>query len=202
MDRLGLKFYPGPLKVAADNTPNVRCPECGDRLTWQGIGFMLTDYGAMCLNGHWFDAMKSNVEVLPSNAYLLERTPRYWWHVTYRQPWTPPNHTYVHIGTPETVRWLRANYNCGKTPLFTYRVELKSDTKIHAGFAEDENRWPIIADTPEEKRTAIRYLNRVEKPGTISLLVPFGCLTNVTWVDTFKGAAKNSRIDYRDEVYK
>ena len=200
MDRLN--FYSKPPKVSPEGVPNVKCPDCHASLSWRGIGQMLSDYGATCPNGHYFDAMISDVEILPSNAYLLNLTPKYWWHVTYRAPWEPPNHTYVHIGTPETVKWLRANYNCGKTPLYVYRMELKRSTEIHPKFAEDDNYWPIIADDAIEKNTAIKYINRVEKPGTISLLVPFGCLTNIVRVDNFRGAAKNSRFDYRDEVYK
>ena len=175
----------------------VRCPDCGYRLSVRQINRSLEDYGFECsCQRVWTDTFCMDVEVLADHAPLLELTPKYWWHITYRQHWEPPSNFYVHVGMPETVKWLRANYAAGHGQLYLYRVALRPDVKVHPGIALDDNMWPTYVE--EESYTAAKYLNMVEQPGSISLLTAFGNLTDVCRVATFRGSKDNMTIDYRE----
>ena len=204
MDRLSFHDFDS-LSVVPRELGNraVRCPDCGYRLTIQELNRSLDDYGFSCScqaltpRGGWTDVFCMNIDVIHSNAPLLRVTPKYWWHITYRQEWTPPDNFYVHVGTPETVKWLRANYAGGHGALHLYRVALNPEVDVNPLIAHDYNDWPSYS-TERERYTAVKYLNAVEQPGSISLLTAFGNLTDVKKVATFRGSKANMITDYRE----
>jgi len=192
---------PGAVAVAAARTPNVTCNNCGHRLSWKKIKEMVKDYGTRCTWCDTFlDCFSANIEVRADNAYLLYETPRYWWHVTERDDWLK-NVTllgmFVHVGTPQTVRTYHdiivqnADWKTVldaipfvSPRLHLYRVELAKDAVVDPQIAIDSNYWPHLLGDDDENH-AYKYVNSVEVPGSISLLVPYKDLTNITEVITF-----------------
>ena len=199
-----------------DGFRTVHCPDCGYQLTLREISKSMRDYGYQCLHcpkvydewvkkdvAPWNDVFDMKLKVLHAHRNLLNITPRYWWHVTSKLDWAPPNDAYVHVGMPETVRWLRANYQGrSKTPfpLYVYRVALKPSMDVEPWIEADFNRWPTY--TTAERYVANKYVNAVEVAGSVSLLVPFGGLTEITRVSRIVNTKQNMTTDYRDEVYR
>jgi hypothetical protein len=190
-----LTLYEHTPFIADPKSTAVRCP-CGYNLTQAEVSKMLVDYFFFCKKGceQETEALHMNVGIRDDHKHLLvdAAVPRYWWHVTRKNPWLPPANVMVHVGTPKTVAWYRRFYPKA-SPLsphpLVYRAELKPDTVLTEGLAEDFNQWPMWVN--EAGNTATRYVNKIEVPGSISLLVPFGCLTNVQQVANFAGARNN-----------
>ena len=190
-----LTLYEHTPFIAGPKDTAVKCP-CGRPLTSIEVSKMLVDYFYFCKKGceQETEALHMNVGIRDDHKHLLvdAAVPRYWWHVTRKNPWLPPANVMVHVGTPKTVAWYRRFYPKA-SPLsphpLVYRAELKPDTTLTDGLAEDFNQWPMWVS--EAGNTATRYVNKIEVPGSISLLVPFGCLTNVSRVANFAGARNN-----------
>lgn len=191
---------PGTIPVAAAHMPTVKC-QCGKRFSWKQIKEMTTEYTTECnFCGGWRDCFSVDVEVRYDNRYLLYETPRYWWHITDRADWAK-NATllgmFVHVGTAQTVRIyhdiLVRNEDWKSSfdsipfiyPGFhLYRVEIPDDVLVDPKIAIDHNYWPDLVGDDNENH-AYKYVNSVEVPGSISLLVPYADLTNITEVSTF-----------------
>lgn len=113
-----------------------------------------------------------SIQVRRDNAPFLTDTPRVWWHGTILNPWEPPENRYVHIGTKYAAKQITRD----NVTRFLYRVQLKEHVRYAPGFYADENCWPIVTSHTPDHYTAYRYINRVESPGSVSVLVPFGAL--------------------------
>ncbi len=192
---------PGSLRVAKPRSPNVLCRECGTRFTWKQVHDITHDYTVNCRKCNTAqDCFGATVEVRADNEYLLHETPRYWWHITDRADWAK-NATllgmFVHVGTAQTVRIyhdiLVRNEDWKSSfdsipfiyPGFhLYRVEIPDDVLVDPKIAIDHNYWPDLVGDDNENH-AYKYVNHVEVPGSISLLVPYADLTNITEVSTF-----------------
>ena len=119
------------------------------------------------------------IDVREDHANLLSETPQTWYHVTTRETWhETPNDLFVHVGTPKTVAWyahnsflteLEAGYG-----LHFWRVELSDDAQnaVEPYIAVDDNDWPKWT-RDVEGLGPLRYVNRFELPGSISLLTEF-----------------------------
>ena len=79
-------------------------------------------------------------------------------------------------------------------------MALHPKVSVDPRLAIDNNSWPSKS-TETVTPTAYKYLNAIEVPGSISLLVPFGGLTDIVKVSSFRGATQNTKHDYRSEVY-
>lgn len=192
---------PGNLRVAKPRSPNITCP-CGTRFTWKQVKEITCEYTTECREcGKLLDCFSVNVEVRGDNKHLLYETPRYWWHITERADWAKNgalNDLFVHVGTAQTVRSyhdILVKHRDWKsvfdtfhfiTPGFhLYRVELPESLSIDKRIATDQNDWPVELGDWTPEHTAYKYVNSVEVPGSISLLVPYRDLTGIEEVSIF-----------------
>lgn len=199
---------PGTLPVAKPRSPNVLCQQCGNRFTWKQIHEITNDYTTNCPKCNCFhDCFSVDVEVRSDNEYLLYETPRYWWHITERGDWAKNrqlNDLFVHVGTAQTVRTYhdilvrnRDWKNVFESIPFIYegfhlyRVTLSTALVVNTKIAKDSNDWPVERSNWDISHKAYKYVNQVEVPGSISLLVPYRDLTNVREVSTFSTRTHN-----------
>ena len=193
---------PGIWRVAKPRVPNVLCRKCGTRFTWKQISEITKEYNTECKKcGAFAHCFNVDVEVRADNEYLLHETPRYWWHITERADWAKNlnlKEMFVHVGTAQTVRAyhdILVRNSDWKTvfdsvPFISpgfhlYRVEIPPTLTVDPKIARDYNNWPVYIGDAEVGPHAYKYVNSVEVPGSISLLVPYADLTNITEVSTF-----------------
>jgi len=199
-------------RVAKPRVPNVLCGKCGTRFTWKQVKDITHDYITKCKNcGTFMDCFSVNVEVRADNEYLLHTTPRYWWHITERADWANNRNLkarYVHVGTQQTCRvyhdilvhnrdWKNVFQSTTfiDPGLHLYRVELPPQVRVHPKLAIDHNNWPVEVEGGGPP-VICKYVNQVEVPGSISLLVPYRDLTNIREVSNF-GHGRNNP-DYKE----
>ena len=128
------------------------------------------------------------LDIRADHEPLLTTTPKVWYHVTTRKAWNEtPKTLYVHVGTPPTVAWyagesFKAALSYGLTLNF-WRVELSDEAQANTETTiyRDDNDWPKyrVPDNGIPKfeiaqpAWPVKYVNRFELPGSISLLTEF-----------------------------
>lgn len=156
-----------------------RCPECGRAASrTEHANLLISGYAVECTCGFIYDNEIAEVVLRQGSLKYLNTVEvfnNYWWHTTYLTNWFKDIRNYhgdtkvylpmVHLGTFNAAcdrgRWE------GYTNLF--RVRLKNSAKIMPEVQDDKTIWPSLAEDYEYD--IIRYVNRWESAGSISLLV-------------------------------
>lgn len=141
------------------------------------------------------ETQTGSITVEPSSSSLLlqgeaERT--IWFHATYVDDWFEKISTghgmegesgdflYVHVGSEAAARDIASDKYFNNFEEFEslslYQVRLKSGALVSSRIVNDDETWRDFGSVTEESAVAIggdvvRYLNRWESPGSISLLV-------------------------------
>lgn len=113
-----------------------------------------------------------------------------WFHATYMEDWATEIISsenaaglVVHLGTKDAAKE-RAADTLMEDEYYLYEVTLNSDVIVSDSIMSDDNHWPELMsevhgdDHPEfQGADAVRYVNRYEAPGSISLAVNANLIT-------------------------
>lgn len=175
-----------------------RCDACGthiskkseaDSPTWREIPELECD---LC-----GELRQGSITVIPDSVPLLQSDvarDTVWFHATYVEDWFKKVSTghgmeheagdflYVHVGSEDAAKDI-ANYKyfdgysfTDELPVMLYQVKLKANTELSSRVVNDDETWRDFHSVVDGSKEAIggdavRYLNRWESPGSISLLV-------------------------------
>lgn len=159
--------------------------------------------------------LKTDLLVVPSSHHLLDLDTAQnavWFHSTNVKNWLERVQSgeaneyfgmedgevpYVHVGTVEAA-WHRANElysgNCGEdtaevsSNAFMYQVRLKENAVVSRHISEDTNDWFFLVEDKHRTKMdgdALRYVNRWESEGSISMLVD-PCALELVAVEVIK----------------
>ena len=194
------------LRVTPKGFVNLLCGTCDYRLTADEALLVQEWRVVPCRNCGEDMSMDGNLtfDVRADHEHLLTTTPTVWYHVTTRETWNEtPETLYVHVGTPQTVAWyagecFKAELRHGQTLNF-WRVELSDEAQANTETTiyRDNNSWPkrrvpdneILLFGIAQPAWPVKYVNRYELPGSISLLTEFKHLASVERIpdETAKG---------------
>jgi hypothetical protein len=153
--------------------------------------------GSFSYNKNAFAGEVCPVRIASRSAHLMrkEEVPQErWFHATKRSNWAEVIQSasasergglMVHLGNRETAME-RAKDTFWNRRFYLYEVSIAPDARVLDGIVDDENSWPAFKDEMEGEDAqfpefidadAIRYVNRYEAPGSISLLVDATKLT-------------------------
>lgn len=194
------------LRVTPKGFVNLLCGTCDYRLTADEASLVQEWRVVPCRNCGEDMGMDGNLtfDVRADHEHLLTTTPTVWYHVTTRETWNEtPETLYVHVGTPQTVAWyagecFKTELRHGQTLNF-WRVELSDEAQANTETTiyRDDNSWPkcrvpdneILLFGIAQPAWPVKYVNRYELPGSISLLTEFKHLASVERIpdETAKG---------------
>lgn len=178
---------------------NFACPGCGHRYGLTAQGRIISSEAVTCRRCDRFDDVDSlDVLVDDGSKIFLQRKSvltAEWFHYTMVENWLDEVRAagvWVHVGTMKSVRALRRHRmdykGGGSAGRYVHTLRL-SKAVVDPGVAVDRNWWPekttdrrvrVVQDVDERgakyrdlapKVNVVRYLNRWEAPGNISLLV-------------------------------
>ena len=184
------------LRVTPKGFVNLLCGTCDYRLTVEQAVDIQGWATIPCRNCGKDLRMDHNLtfDVRADHEHLLTTTPTVWYHVTTRETWhETPETLYVHVGTPQTVAWyagecFKTELRHGQTLNF-WQVELSDEAQANTETTiyRDNNSW-LKYRVPNnmiqefgiaQPKWPVKYVNRYELPGSISLLTEFKHLANV-----------------------
>ena len=194
------------LRVTPKGFVNLLCGTCDCRLTVEQAVDIQGWLTIPCRNCGEDMRMDGNLtfDVRADHEHLLTTTSTVWYHVTTCETWNEtPETLYVHVGTPQTVAWyagecFKTELRHGQTLNF-WRVELSDEAQANTETTiyRDNNRWPkyrvsdnvILEFGIAQPAWPVKYVNRYELPGSISLLTEFKHLASVERIpdETAKG---------------
>ena len=194
------------LRVTPKGFVNLLCGTCDYRLTVEQAVDIQGWLTIPCRNCGEDMGMDGNLtfDVRADHEHLLTTTSTVWYHVTTCETWNEtPETLYVHVGTPQTVAWyagecFKTELRHGQTLNF-WRVELSDEAQANTETTiyRDNNRWPkyrvsdnvILEFGIAQPAWPVKYVNRYELPGSISLLTEFKHLASVERIpdETAKG---------------
>jgi len=156
-----------------------RCPGCGKPASrTEHASLLIAGYAVECECSVVYDTESAEIVLRQGSLKYLDPAEvfnNYWWHTTDKNNWFNDIRNYhgmweqdmpmVHLGTFNAAcdrgRWE------GYSNLF--RIRLKNSAKILPEVWDDATIWPSLA--VEYDYDIIRYINRWESAGSISLLV-------------------------------
>ena len=181
-------------KVAASKNIGLVCPNCEVEVSRKEWAATMTDYSVCAHCNTTFSPDECELRVESGSTPALDaETARdlTWFHGTAVEDWSQEiltvfdqeedgdedNVLLVHIGTySAAMERIAADrpYSKGK-PYYLYELRLTAEASVSDFIADDENNWPDSLFEAESGEfagvNAVRYLNRWETPGSISLLV-------------------------------
>jgi len=176
-----------------------RCDTPVSKKKWLRVGPFAWRDGICCqtckadkkTDENYFDPSTAHLEVTADTAHLLddaEASTAAWFHATKDPNWmdslnksasVSAGSVIVHVGVKEAalarikdVLWM-ARLG-GPQEYFLYEVRLRGSAQLLSEVVDDENEWPSRSNAFENRYgagDAIRYVNRWETPGSVSLLV-------------------------------
>lgn len=181
----------------------------------------LDDYQCLCGEDSQVDEL--DIHILPSSVQFLDaRVTResVWYHSTAVQNWDEevsklrptfvcggnemPSVPYVHVETLESAM-TRFN-DAGADAGWLYRIRIKEEAVLAGEVYEDQNDWEQWVRTGffEERKQCdvIRYVNRWESVGSISLIMDPRFLEVVKLSPLQKKAAKKKATGYSAKNWK
>lgn len=186
---------PQAMDAAAINAglSSFACAECGTHPTREQETRIIAEGFPKEMHCVECDSLRAiQVTVCPKSVHLLDETEArsmVWYHATNVADWHEKVSTgyemedgefvFAHIGTKEAARDIATSkyfrYD-KKAEVYLYQITLKETATLASYIADDETVWSDfeIADKTSlaaAKADAVRYLNRWEAPGSISLLV-------------------------------
>jgi hypothetical protein len=174
-----------------------RCDDCGEHITKSNESISAIRYEVPLVKCDLCgDGGPGSITVTPSSAHLLQEDAvrdTIWYHATYVEDWFEKvttghdmeredgNFLYIHVGSENAAREIANHkyfdsYGGDEPKVMLYQVKLKADASLSSRIVNDNETWRDFESVSEESKSAIggdavRYLNRWESPGSISLLV-------------------------------
>lgn len=174
------------------------------------------------------DLQAGSITVIPESSSLLQAEvarDTIWFHTTYVENWFEKvstgqgmeeqredgNFLYVHVGSEAAARD-NANYKyfdgysfSDEPTVMLYQVKLKADAVLSPRVVNDNETWrdfDSVVDGSQEAigGDAVRYLNRWESPGSISLLVDARQLELVGVERLHNPQRRNSEVVMKSKV--
>jgi hypothetical protein len=162
------------------------CPKCGARVSrWVGWRIEKNDNNTYCCPcGEVFGLWGSDIWILPSSARFLENKAvigSRWYHSTYRENWlaeiTDANLSdygvapdWVHVGTSLSASARGKSGDAVNEYKYKHRVVLHKSVRISPLIYIDySDWWPV--EKLNKSYDVVRYINRWESVGSISLMV-------------------------------
>lgn len=196
-----------------------RCGECGNHIAkrnerlssyWKETPVLACDTCGEDRSG--------TITVIPTSAHLLQPDAvkaTTWYHATYVEDWFEKVSTghgmkreagdflYIHVGSQEASRDLaESKYFNHPEPderIMLHQLKVKTDAVLAHPILNDIETWWDYSSVTEETRKviggdAVRYLNRWESPGSISLLVDARQLELVSVEELHNFKLPNQRV--------
>lgn len=154
------------------------CPKCGARVSrWAGWRIEKNDTNTYCCPcGEIFGLWSSDIWILPSSGKYLTKTKvieSKWYHSTYIQNWLGTVVDYgvewVHVGTSLSARG-RAKSEDPEFYKYKHTVKIKPKARISPRIYIDYSDWRPV-EMLNDSYDVVRYINRWESVGSISLMV-------------------------------
>lgn len=189
------------LRVSPKGVVNFLCGICDYRVAPEQADIIQHWGTVVCRNPNCRASVQIDnnlaLDIRADHGHLIATTPKVWYHVTTRKAWSEtPKTLYVHVGTPQTVAWyanvsFEAERDLGHTLSF-WRVELSDEAQANTETTiyRDDNDWPdFYSKSWGDPLWPVKYVNRFELPGSISLLTEFKHLASVERIpdETAKG---------------
>lgn len=139
---------------------------------------------------------QGSITVIPDSVQFIQEDAVkdvIWYHATYVEDWFRKVSTgqdmqeekgdflYLHVGSEQAARDIARDkyfsvFGGDLEPVFLYQVRLKADAVLSSRIVNDDETWSDFSSVTDETvealgGDAVRYLNRWEAPGSISLLV-------------------------------
>lgn len=169
----------------------VRCMECDSYITSEQEDYLfrarfVEEDQWQCHNcGAELQEDMVIADIHPSSEHLLDMNTAkdaFWFHATNRSDWMGDLLQYkdvdedsvpmVHVGTLDAAMSIMADkYSRSIDLTYLYRVRLAPGAEIDDVLYEDENFWPDRTSEVDGSANALRYVNRWEATGSISMIV-------------------------------
>jgi len=178
------------LPIAPEESVGLQCPKCSTyvkREEWDEVGKFAYE-GITCLScGEVYDPPAAKISIVSPSHHLTDITQAVnetWYHATISDSWAedtleaglPESNLLVHLGLKETAL-ARINdlFMGAARDFYLYEVKLSPEVTLHPSILNDDNNWSKYSDDHKmpidfNVTPAVRYVNRWETPGYISLL--------------------------------
>lgn len=166
--------------VAPAGFSGLMCVECGDYLSWDEYNAIESEVTFRCFRGCGSSRQDFDTSVLLEDARFFDISEIRrvsWFHATTSSKWLEStleaaevNEDFmVHVGTLEAAQERRESIDKYLDHSFIYEVVLNDWATISEEVYEDQNDWRDAFEYGGFD--VVRYLNRWEFPGSVSLLV-------------------------------
>lgn len=186
-----------PLTAANAGLSAFRCNTCGNHITKQNESDSPIFHEVPLVECDTCpgEVQQGSITVVPDSVQFLQASAVkdvVWYHATYVDDWFNRVSTgqgmegedgdflYIHVGSEQAARDIaRDKYFSaygGDLDVSLYQVRLKADAVLSPRVVNDDETWRDFSSVTDETAEAmggdaVRYLNRWEAPGSISLLV-------------------------------
>lgn len=182
--------------VAVDNRSGYACPSCGYQLTNKESILVGRNSSSVCSCGAKWQPKEMIVKVIEDSLSFFDDNhtrETIWFHASRKENWLEEVlSTYdtpvVHLGTRETALARVEDYRYADKVLdiensdewFLYEVRLKDGMLSPRVWEDEDTAFPYTVDELIDSKMSsdfVRYVNRYETPGAISLLANPECVT-------------------------
>lgn len=186
-----------PLTAANAGLSAFRCDTCGNHITKQNESDSPIFHEVPLVECDTCpgEVQQGSITVAPDSVQFLQASAvkdAVWYHATYVDDWfnrvttgqgmegEDGDFLYIHVGSEQAARDIaRDKYFSaygGDLDVVLYQVRLKADAVLSPDVVNDDETWRDFSSVTDETAEtmggdAVRYLNRWEAPGSISLLV-------------------------------
>lgn len=186
-----------PLTAANAGLSAFRCNTCGNHITKQNESDspIFHEVPLVECDTCEGEVQQGSITVAPDSVQFLQASAvkdTVWYHATYVDDWfnrvttgqgmegEEGDFLYIHVGSEQAARDIaRDKYFSaygGDLDISLYQVRLKADAVLSPYIVHDDETWRDFSSATDKTAKAmggdaVRYLNRWEAPGSISLLV-------------------------------
>lgn len=184
--------------VAIDNRSGYACPSCGYQLSNEESVLVGRDDSTVCSCGAKWQPKEMVVKVTEASLPFFDdkhTRETIWFHASRKKNWLDEvlasyDIPVVHLGTREAALARVADYQYANNVLeqddnaewFLYEVRLQDGLLSPRVWEDVDTAFPYTVSELIDSKMAsdfVRYVNRYETPGTISLLANPECITVV-----------------------
>lgn len=176
--KLGDNAYLKPEHVSRIPPYGVLCPSCEGRASIDQVNELIGNDWVWCECGERYDLVDAKIRVEPgteSHRFIdpKEVTKAVWYHATAQEDWLEKGDPFqVHVGLEaaafDRALSILAPHSASAKPFYLYEVSLDADATVDSEISAEGENYEISGAGDGD---VIRYVNRYEAPGTVSLLL-------------------------------
>lgn len=176
--KLGDDGYLKSEYVSAIPPYGVSCSVCGERAPMDQVRALIANEYARCGCGERYLLDEARIKVVPgteSHRFTdpKEVTKAVWYHATKQEDWLEGADDFdVHVGVEaaafDRALSILAPHSASAKPFYIYEVTVDEDATVDSEISAETENYGINGSGDGE---VIRYVNRYEAPGTISLFL-------------------------------